>query len=130
MRTLIAILALAACTTGANVAQLQDRGWTLVSITGVPTLPAGVKTPTIRFGSDGRLSGDTGCNRASATYTIEGDRLTIGPMITTKRACVAPEGNTLERAYVEAIGRTTRYRIAQNELELLEASGDAVARFR
>lgn len=123
-------LALSTCTTTATTDALVDREWTLVTIDGFPTLPSGVATPTIRFGADGRLSGNTACNSASAAYTVEGDRLTIEALISTKRACVDPRGNELEVAYVRAVEATRTYRIANGELELIDASGRTVARFR
>jgi heat shock protein HslJ len=43
-----------------------------------------------------RVSGFTGCNRLSGGYTVEGDRLTFGPMATTRMAC--PEGMATEAA--------------------------------
>jgi heat shock protein HslJ len=39
---------------------------------------------TLLFGADGVVSGSTGCNNYSAPYTLEGDRLTIGPAAATR----------------------------------------------
>lgn len=131
LTTLFLMLAIAAgCSVPAADDQLRDRDWTLVWIEGFDTLPSGVSMPTINFGSDGRLSGNTACNRAGAGYTVEGDRLTINALITTKRACLDPQGNALERAYVAAVEGTRTYRITNGELELLDASGKVLARFR
>ncbi|HEU4889392.1 MAG TPA: META domain-containing protein [Thermoanaerobaculia bacterium] len=131
LTTLFLILATAGgCTMPAADDQLRDRDWELVSIEGFDSLPSGVSTPTIRFGSDGRLSGNTACNRASAGYSAEGDRLTINALATTKRACLDPQGNALERAYVAAVEATRAYRITDGQLELLDASGKVLARFR
>jgi heat shock protein HslJ len=129
---LIATLALTilGCTFTAAVDGLRNREWSLVWVEGFSSIPAGVQTPTIRFGTEGRLSGNTGCNRAGAAYTAEGDRLTIDALISTKRACVAAEGNALESAYVRAVEGTRRFRIVDGELELLSESGTVLARFR
>ena len=126
----VLLLCFAACTTRGATEQLRDRVWTLTSIDGFTAMPAGVATPTIRFDTDGRLSGNTGCNSAGAAFTTDGDRLTIQPMMVTKRACLEPEGNRLERAYVQAVGRARRFRIAENQLELLDDNGTVLARFR
>ena len=124
-------LTLLGCSTSsAGVGELRDREWLLVSIEGFSSIPAGVQTPTIRFGTDGRLSGNTGCNSAGAAYTAEGDRLTIDALISTKRACLDPEGNALESAYIRALDATQRFRIVNGELELLSDSGTVLARFR
>ena len=131
LMTLFLILATAGgCAMTAADSQLRDRDWMLVSIEGFDSLPSGAATPTIRFGTDGRLSGNTGCNRAGADYTAEGDRLTINSMFSTKRACLDPQGNTLERTYITAVEGTRSYRIASGELELLDGSGKVLARFR
>jgi heat shock protein HslJ len=122
-------LAVQGCITAADVAELRDRQWNLTWIEAFPSLPSGVATPTIRFGSDGRAGGNTGCNSAGGGYTMDGDALTIGALMSTKRACLNPEGNQLERAYFNALERTRRFRITKNELELLDENGSVLARF-
>jgi len=39
------------------------------------------------FGADGRLTGHASCNSLSASYTLAGDKLKIGPIATTRKAC-------------------------------------------
>lgn len=125
------LLALAGCTTSKANEDLVGRTWTLETISGAGALPSDVATPTLRFAPDGHLSGNTGCNNGGASYRLEGkDGIVIEPMITTKRACANPEGNALERAYVGAIGKTKSFRVAADRLELLDASGSVLARFR
>ncbi len=131
MRLMILILATTlGCTMPAANEQLRDRDWSLVWVEGFDTLPSGVETPTIRFGSDGRLAGNTACNRAGAAYTVDGNNLTIDALISTKRACIDPQGNALERAYLQAVEGTEAYRITNGELELLDANGAVTARFK
>jgi heat shock protein HslJ len=126
---LTGMLAVSACTTTGDPVALRDREWRLAWVEGFTSVPSGVATPTIRFGSDGRLSGNTACNSAGADYTVERDRLTIGALISTRRACAEPRGNELERAYVAAVESTRRYRITGEGLELLDDGGRIVARF-
>lgn len=129
--TLAIALTLTACTTSAANEDLIGRTWTLETIPGFATLPADVATPTIRFAPDGHLSGNTGCNNGGASYRIEGEnRIVIEAMVTTKRACANPVGNSLERAYVAAIQNTRSFRVANERLELLDGSGAVLARFR
>ncbi|MFN8193548.1 MAG: META domain-containing protein [Nocardioidaceae bacterium] len=45
--------------------------------------------PTLTF-QDGRLLVDTGCNRGSASVTVTGDTLELGPLMLTKMACRPP----------------------------------------
>ena len=130
MILLLSLALMLGCVTPAAVDGLRERDWTLVWVSGFESMPSGVATPTIRFGADGRMTGNAGCNRASAGYTAEGDRLTFDAVMSTKRACVDPQGNALERAYLDALEATRGYRIADGQLELLDASGNVVARFR
>lgn len=131
MRLMMLILATTlGCTLPTANEELRDRDWSLVWIEGFATIPAGLETPTIRFGTDGRLAGNTACNRAGAGYTVDGNNLTIDALIATKRACADPQGNALERAYLAAVGGTHAYRIVNGELELLDATGTVTARFR
>lgn len=129
-RILALWLFLAGCAGGAAVEDLRDRDWRLVAVTGFQSIPDGATTPTARFATDGRFAANTGCNSAGAAYTVEGDRLTIRPLLATKRACADPEGNSLESAYLEAIEQTRSFRIANDRLELLSGEGTVVAQFR
>jgi putative lipoprotein len=126
----VLLVVLAGCTTGGAVEALRDRDWSLVWVQGFDTLPSGITTPTARFGSDGRFGGNTGCNSAGASYTASGDNLRLDAMITTKRACLDPAGNQLEVAYVGAFERTRKFRIVNDQLELMDEGGTVLARFR
>ena len=39
------------------------------------------------LGRDGRLSGHNSCNAMNGSFTLEGDRIRIGPIATTRMAC-------------------------------------------
>lgn len=39
------------------------------------------------LGRDGRLSGHNSCNAMNGSFTLEGDRIRIGPVATTRMAC-------------------------------------------
>lgn len=126
---LLAIVLVGACASG-SARELRDREWRMVWVEGDATMPAEATTPTARFDRDGRFSANTGCNSAGAAYVVDGDALTIRPLIMTKRACLDPERNRLERRYMDAIEKTRRFRIANGELELLSEDGSVQARFR
>ena len=130
MTLLLILTTTLGCAMSATNEEFRDRDWTLVWVEGFDTLPSGVSTPTLRFGSDGRLGGNTGCNSAGANFTAEGDRLDIDAVISTKRACLDPEGNRLESAYMKAIDGTREYRITNGQLELLGEGDKVLARFR
>ena len=74
---------------------------------------------TLRFGPDGTFQGSSGCNRYSATYTVEGELITIGPLAVTERYCPAPEDIMhQETEYLSRLSNTTRYHISDNYLVL------------
>ena len=53
------------------------------------TRTLGIKQ-TVTFASDGTVYGDSGCNRFTGAYTITRDRIRLGPLATTLRACPEP----------------------------------------
>jgi heat shock protein HslJ len=79
--------------------------------------------PTLNFGTDGTVSGDTGCNNFSGSYTVSGSAITFGAMATTLRACVDPSVSAQEQAYLAALANTTGYQLSGDQLVLTDASG-------
>lgn len=53
--------------------------------------------------ADGTASGSLGCNRFNAKATVDGARLTFGPLATTRMACQGAAGE-VERALTELLG--------------------------
>lgn len=85
-------------------------------------------TATASF-SEGRVSGTTGCNRFSGTYRVDGSNLSLGSLATTRMACVPPR-DAVERAMTAALETTAGYTVAGEALELTDAEGNTVLRFR
>ena len=75
------------------------------------------------------VSGSTGVNFLGGKYTLKGDALRFGPLITTRRAG-PPALMQQEIDFTRALDRTRRWRIGEAGLELLDADGRPVARFR
>jgi heat shock protein HslJ len=95
---------------------------------GVVSLIAGTEI-TARF-EGGSLSGSAGCNSYSASYSLDGSAIAIGPAATTRMACSAPPGiMEQESAYLAALATAHRYRIDGNRLSLETADGARVASF-
>lgn len=93
--------------------------WTLVSIIegdAVSSVPEGV-VATLRFGADGRVAIQTGCNEGGATFTVADGTLRLGDIITTKRACVGA-GTAVEEAVLAVLGQATAVGIDASSLEL------------
>jgi imidazolonepropionase-like amidohydrolase/heat shock protein HslJ len=118
----------AAATANASDASLAGKEWTLESLGSEAIAPAtGGRPVTITFGADGRVSGSGGCNRFSGAYTLRGDALELGPLAATKMACPAM---ALESRVFEMLRQARRWRVGSGALELADASGKALARFR
>lgn len=84
---------------------------------------------TATFGEDGPLFGSGGCNRYRGRFTVDGARITIGPLATTRMACPGPVMEQ-EAQYLAALGRATTWRIDGDTLELRDDDGALQVSFR
>ena len=85
---------------------------------------------TLELRDDGTLGGFDGCNRFMSGYALEGGKLAIGPLATTRMACRGPEGASKQaNAFAAALGTVAGYRVEGAELTLLDAQGKPAARF-
>ncbi len=77
----------------------------------------------ILFSAEGkRVSGSTGCNRFTGTFTQTGDSLKFSPLAITKMAC-PPALDAQERDFLAALNATSALHLAGNILELKDTSG-------
>jgi heat shock protein HslJ len=79
--------------------------WTVNSIVAgdaVSSIPDGV-IATLTFGQDGQVAVATGCNRGSGMYALEGSRMHIVELVTTKMACDGARGQ-MEAAVRTVLG--------------------------
>ena len=117
-------------------AQSQDLSKTSWQATGynngkqaVVSVMAGTSL-TATFGTDGTLSGNSGCNEYNGPYKVDGNRITIGPLVSTRMACSSPEGVMEQEAlYQAALQSAAVYRIESNTLELRTQDGALAANF-
>ncbi len=108
---------------------ITDREWALSGL-GERTDPMGNgnRPPTLRLESaTTRASGFAGCNRFSGPYTLSGDSLSFGPLISTKMACA--QGNDVEVAYLAALAEVRSF-TATDSVLTLRGSGAPVATLR
>jgi heat shock protein HslJ len=84
----------------------------------------------IQFGKDGTVSGNSGCNTYSGSYTVNGNQIQIGPLASTMMACSDPTGiMEQEQQFLAALGTAATYQIENNALELRTADGALAADF-
>jgi heat shock protein HslJ len=78
--------------------------------------------------ADGTVSGTAGCNDYTGGYTVDGDKLTIGPLAATKKAC-GPAESAVETVFLAAMGRVATYAVTGDSLELKTAEAKVGLKF-
>jgi heat shock protein HslJ len=107
--TLFGPLLLCGCvTTPRTEAALVGTNWTVEDISGRGVIDDA--RATLVFGADGRLSGDTSCNRYFADYKVDGVKLSIGQAGVTRRACV-PAVMDQERRLLDVLNAVDTFAI-------------------
>ncbi|MBN1579729.1 MAG: META domain-containing protein [Anaerolineae bacterium] len=110
----------------ASNAPLNDIGWLLDNLNG-QTVISNTQI-TLDF-ENGALNGSDGCNQYSGSYTADGERITVNNNIaTTMMACAEP---IMQQAsvYITALTQATAYKVAGQQLTLLDAGGKTLAIF-
>jgi heat shock protein HslJ len=113
-----------------ETAALEGLIWQLTAVndaSGVlADVPAGVEA-TALFEA-GVVGGSGGCNHYSASYTLDGESLTIMPGSMTMMACPEPQ-MSVEQQFMAALAVIAFYQISDDQLALLDAGGQTVAAF-
>lgn len=126
MLSLGVCLGLGACAVSEPAPSLAGSQWRLSHLGDQPVLahpPA-----TLLFGTDGRLSGHSACNRFTGSYQLEGDRLSVGPVAATRIGCPGPIGQQ-ESHYLQALQGARQVQQQDGALLIRGASEVPVLRF-
>lgn len=108
---------------GTSGPTLEGTGWALQQLAVDATLmdvPSDVAATL--FLQDGQASGAAGCNTFSGDYTIDGDALAFGPMMSTMMICEGEKAST-EASYLAGFPLVASYAVDGDTLSLLDASG-------
>ncbi|EMR13950.1 hypothetical protein MPL1_02278 [Methylophaga lonarensis MPL] len=98
---------------------LQGVHWQVVEILNQP-LHAD-SSLSLSFSSDEQLSGDAGCNRFGAQYSLTGEGLDVGALVTTRRACDQALMQQ-EQTFLDALSQVTGFDVTlDGQLWLLAA---------
>jgi heat shock protein HslJ len=113
--------------TGASAEPASFAGvpWKLVSgldVEGVEASP-----PSVTF-ENGVMGGSTGCNHYGGPVTIDGDSMKIGMIAATQIAC-PPPADSVERAYLAALGQVGGWGMDGSALVLVNGDGDELLRY-
>ena len=113
-------------------AELEKTQWQAAAINngrGGVVSSAGTELTDAQF-VDGKLTGNAGCNQYSAGYTLDQNRITIGPVMTTRMQCEEPEDiMQQEQEYLQAITGTRIFTLGTSRLELRDEQGALQVRF-
>lgn len=109
--------------------ELLNTYWKLILVNDTEvTVADNQREPHITFNAENRVSGSDGCNRLMGSYALEGDKLTLGEVAGTKMACA--EGTEQTQAFNDALAKVTAYSVHNDQLELRDATGLVLARFK
>lgn len=89
----------------------------------VVSLVAG-SSVSLNFSAEGRVHGSAGCNQFNGAYRREGgNKLSIGPLVSTRMACLNAEVAEQERAFLQALESVATLQLEGSRLELRRADG-------
>jgi heat shock protein HslJ len=125
---------------GADLATFKPREST--SLTGTNWIATGINNGkgavasvvlgtdvTAVFGTDGTLAGKAGCNDYSATYKVDGSKMTITQPVSTRMFCGGEGVMDQETAYLNALTNVATYKVDGDRLELRAADGALQAQY-
>ena len=112
-------------------AALLGTTWAAIEIDGraVDASEAQRQPTIVLSGDNNRVSGSTGCNRVSGTFTQQGNGLRFGMLAMTRVACF-PDRSATENAFVAAMEATASQAIENGVLELRDGNGTVRMRLR
>ena len=81
----------------------------------------------VTFKSGGEIAGNGGCNHFFGSYTISGNAIRIGPLMSTRMGC--PGTLQLEGAFFGMLRAAATFEQDGTKLVLFDAAGTELARF-
>ncbi len=83
----------------------------------------------LRFGDDGRVSGNDGCNDFTGAYEVDGPALRLGPLASTRKACAGAAQEVADRVSA-TLDQVRSHEARPDTLVLKDGAGDPVLRYR
>lgn len=108
---------------------LRDTYWRLTRIGDKPVILAErQREPNLVFRTEqDRVTGFSGCNNLTGSYTLNGGELSFGALASTRMACI--QGGDTEAAFLAVLDQVRGWKIFGQHLELYNAAGQMLARF-
>ena len=126
-KILFVVLLIAIALTACGEVSADIRGqWKLVS-SGSPSnqMPAAPDVETSIEFKDGQMNGNVGCNGFGGDYTVNGDALEFGPVMSTMMFCEGPVGEQ-ELATLAVLKESATFVLDGNMLTITSADGASV----
>lgn len=114
----LALIGLASTNVFAKPDKLSTEQWELVQING-RAINDSKAYLEINIGRT-RFTGNTGCNQMFGNVAVNGSRLMFSNIGATKMFCGKQDVNRVEKTYLNALEKVTRYRQTRNSLELMD----------
>jgi heat shock protein HslJ len=111
-------------TNKASVA-LPGSAWQVTTFAG--QTPLADHPITFEFDNEGNIAGDGSCNRFGGSCKIEGDKIEVGPLRSTRRAC-EPDIMQQEHKFLALLGAAATWAMDGDELVLTAPEGEIRAR--
>ena len=108
---------------------IKETTWKLESVerAGSPTIQAPNDRYTLRLNNNGTLSVRADCNQCTATYTLNGSALTIGPLQCTSISCGV---GSIDGTYATLLTGASQVEMTESHLVLVIRNSVGTLRFR
>ncbi len=112
--------------------ELANTAWNVQTFNNGKSALVAATTPgmNLNFAGDGTVNGFSGCNTFTGNYVTDGDKITIGPLATTRKTCADP-ANAMEEEtqYLNALQSATNFEVQGTSLTLQLSTGEMAAQF-
>ena len=126
------VVSASACGEGDETADsLNGSTWEMTAVWdgSAPVAAAPIYIVTITF-DDGSASGYEGCNTYDFDYTVDGDVVTFENLAITGRACEPTDVERQGDIFIAALQEAKTFAVSRTDLELRDAGGEMLVRFR
>ena len=106
---------------------LHGSAWEVVSFDG--QTPLADHPISFEFDTEGNIAGDASCNRFGGACKIEGDKIEVGPLRSTRRAC-EPDIMQQEHKFLALLGAVSGWSMDGDEIVLTAPDGEIRAKRR
>ena len=105
--------------------KLPDSAWQVTTFAG--QTPLADHPITFEFDNEGNIAGDGSCNRFGGSCKIKGDKIEVGPLRSTRRAC-EPDIMQQEHKFLSMLSSATAWSTDGDELILAAPEGEIKAK--